>query len=94
MSAFFDICLETIVPDRYAQSHANVLRELDRLENDARPIVHVSSDELDFGDIYFLEPVTRSIILENTGNVSSILVQLNCRELRILNSMIYNRRAP
>jgi hypothetical protein len=71
VSAFFDICLETIIPDRYAKSHAYVLRELDRLENEARPIVDVSSDELDFGEIYFLEPVTRSIILENTGTVSS-----------------------
>jgi hypothetical protein len=49
--------------------HADALRELDRLENEARPTVHISSDELDFGDIYFLEPVTRSVVLENTGTV-------------------------
>ena len=48
----------------------HVLRELDRLENDARPTVSLSSEELHYDEINFLEPITRSVILQNSGTVS------------------------
>jgi hypothetical protein len=70
ISAFYDISLEIIIPEKYHDIHSLVLRQFDRLENDARPVVHVFPEELQFGLISFLEPVTRSITLENTGTVS------------------------
>ena len=71
ISAFFEVDLEAIIRDRYQDVHTSVLRELDRLENDARPTVSISTEELQFGRIYFLEPVTRSLTLENTSPVKS-----------------------
>jgi inositol polyphosphate 5-phosphatase INPP5B/F len=65
----FDVQHETIAPDRYQEVHSAVLRELDKLENDARPVVSISTELLQFGNIYFVEPITRSLTLENTGTV-------------------------
>lgn len=83
VSAYFDVCLEAIILERFQAIHAVVLRELDKLENDARPMVSVSSEQLQFDTISFLEPVTRSLKLENTGVVflllvSTFLIQGNC----------------
>jgi hypothetical protein len=64
------VALEAIIPNHYQDIHAAILRELDKLENDARPVVSISTEELQFGRIYFLEPVTRSLMLENIGTVS------------------------
>jgi hypothetical protein len=46
-----------------------VLRELDRLENEARPTLETSNDHLSFDKIAYLEPQTHSINLKNTGLV-------------------------
>jgi len=72
VSAYFDVCLEAIVPESFQAIHAGVLRELDRLENDARPVVSVSSEQLQFDTISFLEPTTRSLTLQNIGPVLSL----------------------
>ena len=69
MSAFFDVCLEIIIRERLQEIHATILRELDKLENDSKPTVIISSEELHFESINFLEPITQSIALENIGSV-------------------------
>ena len=69
VSALFDVTLEIIVPERFKEIHSIVLRELDRLENEARPIVELSDDQLHFGKIAYLEPRTRSVTLKNKGAV-------------------------
>jgi hypothetical protein len=69
ISGFYEITLEAIIPEKFQNIHSLVLRQFDRLENDARPAITISSEELDFGSISFLDPVTRSIMLENTGTV-------------------------
>ena len=74
VSALFDVCLETIIPSRFQEVQATVLRELDRLENNARPNVSLSSEEIHFDEINFLEPITRSVILQNTGTVIPIKI--------------------
>jgi hypothetical protein len=69
ISGFYNITLEAIIPEKFQNIHSLVLRQFDRLENDARPAVTISSEELNFGPISFLDPITRSIMLENTGTV-------------------------
>ena len=69
VSAFFDVTLEIIVPERFKEIHNIVMRELDRLENEARPIVELSDDQLQFGKIAYLEPRTRSVTIKNKGAV-------------------------
>jgi hypothetical protein len=91
VSALFDVCLEAIIPNRFQEVQATVLRELDRLENDARPTVSLSSEELHFDEINFLEPITRSAILQNTGTVVPNEVYTNIRASHTLNSMTYDK---
>jgi len=67
ISAYFDVTLQVIIPPKFQEIHATVLRELDRLENDSRPNVTISTDLLDFGNISFLEPTTRSLNISNAG---------------------------
>jgi inositol polyphosphate 5-phosphatase INPP5B/F len=69
ISALFDVELEIIIPTRYQDINKSVLLELDRLENDSRPVVSISTDSLHFGVIPYLEPVVRSFTLINTGTV-------------------------
>ena len=69
ISGYFDVQAETIIPERFRGTHASVLRELDRLENDARPNISVSLEQLQFPKISFLEPITQSLTIENTGLV-------------------------
>jgi hypothetical protein len=72
----FDVEVDAIIANRYQDIHKCVLRELDKLENDARPAVSISTDNLQFGKVYFLEPVIRSFTLENTGFVCSPKIAL------------------
>jgi hypothetical protein len=94
VSALFDVTLEAIVPERFHEVQGNILREFDKLENDAKPTVSISSEELHFGRINFLEPTTKSMTLVNTGPVAPLSDVTNQkRELYILNSMNCNRQA-
>ena len=82
VSAYFEVSLETIIRERFQSIHSAVLRELDKLENEARPVVSVSSEQLQFDTISFLEPSTRSLTLENTGRVipfmEALMILGNC----------------
>lgn len=42
---------------------------MDRFENDALPDLALDNNVLDFGDIKFMQPVTRHVELENQGYV-------------------------
>jgi len=73
VSALFDVTLEIIVPERFNEIHSMVLRELDRLENEARPVLELSDDQVHFGKIAYLEPRTRSVTIKNKGAVSPLV---------------------
>lgn len=83
--ALFTLDYDAVVPDLKAKVHAEVARELDRAENEGRPGITIVVDNqdgghhedegddgsggVDFGDVLFLEPATRSLTVANTGGV-------------------------
>ncbi|KAL3469260.1 Endonuclease/exonuclease/phosphatase [Aspergillus californicus] len=85
--AGFTLELECVEPKLKAQVHQEVVRELDKAENESRPVLtvvvdnhnHESSDQrsqrdpnaVEFGNISFDVPVSRSLTVANTGGVSA-----------------------
>ncbi|KAJ3096079.1 hypothetical protein HDU97_006225 [Phlyctochytrium planicorne] len=69
--ALFSTKIRKIDRDRLATVQDEVNRELDRLENDSLPVLHIDSNVLDFGTVGYMQPITKSIVLENTGKVIS-----------------------
>ncbi|KAI9372528.1 phosphatase family protein [Aspergillus egyptiacus] len=85
--AGFTIELECVDPKLKAQVHQEVVRKLDKVENESRPGLTVVVDHhgpepsdhasetdpnaVDFGDIIFDVPVSRTLSVANTGGVSA-----------------------
>ncbi|EAW12836.1 phosphatase family protein [Aspergillus clavatus NRRL 1] len=81
--AGFTIKYESVDPHMKAKVHQDVVRELDKAENESRPnltvVVDTYGDDLqkserdpnavDFGDILFDVPITRSLTVANTSSV-------------------------
>ncbi|TPX41049.1 hypothetical protein SeMB42_g05759 [Synchytrium endobioticum] len=72
VSALLSMQIRTIDKHKFEDAHAEIVRELDKLENESIPDVGFldeSQDVLSFGDIKFGIPVTKSILLKNKGKV-------------------------
>ncbi|KAL5002802.1 Endonuclease/exonuclease/phosphatase [Aspergillus recurvatus] len=81
--AGFTLELDCVEPQLKAQVHQEVVRELDKAENESRPGLTVVVDNhsreppepntdpnaIDFGDIYLDAPVSRSLTVANTSGV-------------------------
>lgn len=69
VSALFQVPIKQVVKEsRQAVLH-DLLQELDRKENDTIPDASISTTDLNFGDVRFGVPTTRTLTLENTGKV-------------------------
>ncbi|KAI0490229.1 type II inositol-1,4,5-trisphosphate 5-phosphatase [Xylaria cf. heliscus] len=82
--AVFTLKYDAVVPELKAKVHAEVARELDRVENEGRPGITVvvdgsegtvgdGSGGIDFGDIGFMRRKSRSLTIANTGRVQANL---------------------
>lgn len=82
LNAVFKLKFDAAVPELKAKVQQEVARELDRAENEGRPVLTVVIDGtvhaddpnftgVSFGHIRYDEPKTRSITLANTGRVVS-----------------------
>ncbi|RHZ74229.1 hypothetical protein CDV55_106047 [Aspergillus turcosus] len=83
LAAGFTIKYEAVDPHLKAKVHQEVVRELDKTENESRPSLTVVVDthgedprqssrdpnEIDFGDVPFDIPITRSLTVANTSGV-------------------------
>lgn len=85
LDAGFTLTFESVVPELKAKVHQEVVRQLDKAENEARPGLTVVVDTLeegvrnadakedpnalDFGDIEYDVPVVRSLTVANTSGV-------------------------
>ncbi|RDA89979.1 hypothetical protein CP533_0856 [Ophiocordyceps camponoti-saundersi (nom. inval.)] len=74
----FTLDYDAVVPELKAQVHAEVVRELDRVENEGRPgiTVVIEGDEaqqaegvVDFGPVGFLQSKSCMLTIANTGGV-------------------------
>jgi hypothetical protein len=84
LAAGFTLTYESVVPDLKAKVHQEVVRELDKAENESRPALTVVVDNhghetsndktqdpnaLDFGEVPFDVPITRFLTVANTSGV-------------------------
>ncbi len=65
----FSIKCRQINQDAKTKTFDKIVLDLDRFENDALPDLHVNTNILEFGSIRYLESITKTILLENKGQV-------------------------
>ncbi|KAJ6110703.1 hypothetical protein N7486_002938 [Penicillium sp. IBT 16267x] len=83
LDAIFTLSFDAVNPSLKAKVHQEVVRELDKAENECRPSLTVVIDVphgeqgkerdpnvVDFGDVAYDVPVRRSITIANTGGAS------------------------
>ncbi|TPX35138.1 hypothetical protein SmJEL517_g02381 [Synchytrium microbalum] len=73
VSATFSMQVRTVDRPQYEFVHGEVVRELDKLENDSIPELRLEEghDKVFFGSIEFAVPVVRTILFTNVGKVSA-----------------------
>lgn len=77
VASLFELSFPTVVPKLRAIVHAEVAREVDKIENERRPVVTIVVDQVegqpyeegvvDFGQVRFGQRIQRSITVANTG---------------------------
>ncbi|XP_012276603.1 inositol polyphosphate 5-phosphatase OCRL-1 isoform X2 [Orussus abietinus] len=69
VSAVFDSQIRVIDKVKYRKIHEEVMKKLDKLENEFLPQVMVDTTEVIFDTLKFLEPSSKELIIANTGQV-------------------------
>ncbi|XP_076163264.1 oculocerebrorenal syndrome of Lowe isoform X2 [Ptiloglossa arizonensis] len=69
VSASFDSQIRIIDMTKYRKIHEEVMKKLDKLENEFLPQVMVDTTEIIFDTLKFLEPSSKELIIANTGQV-------------------------
>eukprot|EP00727_Mastigamoeba_balamuthi_P006660 m51a1_g2614 putative type ii inositol -trisphosphate 5-phosphatase-like (1072) ;mRNA; r:512229-517451 len=69
VSAIFLIKVKSIIPEARSKVYQELLKQLDMMENECMPDAHISTNTVSFGDTYYNVPQTRTVTLENTGQV-------------------------
>ncbi|XP_076233114.1 oculocerebrorenal syndrome of Lowe [Calliopsis andreniformis] len=69
VSAIFDSQIRIIDMAKYRKIHEEVMKKLDKLENEYLPQVMVDTTEIIFDTLKFLEPSSKELIIANTGQV-------------------------
>ncbi|KAG0243878.1 hypothetical protein BGW41_001067 [Actinomortierella wolfii] len=67
VSALFNLKIKSIQLDKQDQVHQAINKELDRYEKECIPESVISTTEVFFDEVRYLEPQTRTITIENTG---------------------------
>jgi phosphatidylinositol-bisphosphatase len=65
----FDVPVKVIQPEKYKQLYRDLIKTLDKLENDMLPEIKISNQLINFENIRYLIPQSRILSLENTGQV-------------------------
>ncbi|KAI9207174.1 Endonuclease/exonuclease/phosphatase [Polychytrium aggregatum] len=67
--ALFQAKIRSIVNEKLVKTRTALIHELDKLENESIPDLHVSTNEIVFDNVRFLVPQAKSIVIENRGQV-------------------------
>ncbi|CEJ92912.1 hypothetical protein VHEMI08539 [[Torrubiella] hemipterigena] len=75
--SFFTLDYDCVIPELKTQVYAEVARELDRAENERRPVITIvnEGDEsvVDLGEMGFLQKNSTTLTVANTGSVAATL---------------------
>ncbi|OAA48781.1 phosphatase family protein [Cordyceps fumosorosea ARSEF 2679] len=77
LSSVFTLTCDCVIPEEKAKVHAEVARQLDRAENEGRPVITLvlegdatqDTNVVDLGGLSFLARKSNSITIANTGGV-------------------------
>ncbi|XP_059061805.1 type II inositol 1,4,5-trisphosphate 5-phosphatase-like [Achroia grisella] len=69
VSAIFNSIIKVIDEEKYRKVYEDVIKQLDKLENELIPQVKVDMNEIDFGTVKYLELQMKTIIIKNTGKL-------------------------
>ncbi|KAL1117910.1 hypothetical protein AAG570_004223 [Ranatra chinensis] len=69
VSAVFESKVRVIDTVKYRKIHEEVMKKLDKMENEFLPQVMVDTTDVIFETLRFLEPQTKELIIANTGQV-------------------------
>ncbi|KAJ3161478.1 hypothetical protein HDU86_007260 [Geranomyces michiganensis] len=67
--ALFETAVRMVDREKLAAVNEEITRELDKFENESLPDLAVATNIVEFGDIRYNVPVTRTILVENKGQV-------------------------
>ena len=69
VSAVFNSGMKVVDPVRYRKIYEDVMKELDKMENEFLPQVAVDTTEIIFDKVRFVEPQSMGLAVANTGQV-------------------------
>ncbi|EFC42384.1 phosphatidylinositol polyphosphate 5-phosphatase [Naegleria gruberi] len=69
VTACFEVGVKKIVEEKYKKCYLDIIKMLDKLENDLLPEVAITGQCIDFEAVKYEEPITQTILLKNTGQV-------------------------
>ncbi|EEB13064.1 Type II inositol-1,4,5-trisphosphate 5-phosphatase precursor, putative [Pediculus humanus corporis] len=69
VSSLFDSKVHIIDEGKQRKTHEEVIKCLDKMENEFLPQVTVDSNEIIYDTVRYLEPVTKELIIANNGQV-------------------------
>ena len=68
VSALFDASIKVVDQARYKKVYQDVIKTIDKLENEYLPQVRLDKHEINFGTVYNNQQITRILTVANTGN--------------------------
>lgn len=69
VSAVFNTAVKIVAEEKYRKVYEEVIKELDKLENELIPQVKVDQTEIDFGNVKYLELQVRTVKVTNIGKL-------------------------
>jgi inositol polyphosphate 5-phosphatase INPP5B/F len=67
----YELFVKETISKKYNAIYSEILKETDKMENSLQMEVSLLSNEFDFGEIKFNQPVTKTLSVKNTGNVTA-----------------------
>ncbi|XP_052808997.1 inositol polyphosphate 5-phosphatase OCRL-like isoform X2 [Mya arenaria] len=69
VSSLFDTGIKVVLKEKYKKVYEDIMKQLDRLENDYLPQVSLTQREFLFLDVKFMEPHELILAVANTGQI-------------------------
>ncbi|KAG2379469.1 hypothetical protein C9374_006586 [Naegleria lovaniensis] len=69
VTSWFEVGVKKIVEEKYKKCYLDIIKMLDKLENDMLPEVAITGQTITYENVKYDEPITQTICLHNTGQV-------------------------
>ena len=67
IKSLFEVKIRSIKREALGATQSLILRALDKLENESIPLLTLSTNTISFGEMKYLIPLTKTLVLENKG---------------------------